>query len=385
MGKILISEEQLTNLSKNLLNEWSYLEKAYDNTVDYLSGNQGLIPGDQSGVKSYLKGDQGWIPDDMQKNSPYLRGEEGILPGDQTQLKKVLSSQWAKLMDNFSNDWTPINDKFLCVPNPELRAAIFTIINNREKIKKAAGIQTDNLFLVILKMAVATIGRETDYGQSSIGDDIGLGIRRLPGGDTALDFLRGAGEYISGKKLDQSLGPAQFTSDTWESYNLHNLVGEYDQVGKMINALKGAFYRIAEDYKLAISRGVGTKPSINPITKTRIDKARTEWNGNNPNKKPQRMFTILGTGNVSLDLAILAHNMGKEKIQKYCKTNNPNYNGPCNSPNGIYEPKKGLKVKVDKNAWVPGYFPNLGSGALTSIGYVEEVAKKAKSLGCIKL
>ena len=71
-------------------------------------------------------------------------------------------------------------------------------------------------------------------------------------------------------------------------------------------------------------------------------------------------------------MAILAHNMGQGKIQKYCKTNNPNYNAPCNSPNGIYEPKRGLKVKVDKNAWVPGYFPNLGSGALTSIGYVEE-------------
>ena len=124
---------------------------------------------------------------------------------------------------------------------------------------------------------------------------------------------------------------------------------------------------------------------MNQIVKTRIDKARTKWNSDNPNKKPQRMFTIIGSGNVSLDLAILAHNMGRGKIKKYCKTNNPNYNAPCDSPNGIYEPKRGLRVKVDKNAWVPGYFPNLGSGALTSIGYVEEVVKRAKGFGCVKL
>ena len=374
MGKILINEEQLNNLSKNLLNEISYFEAAYDNTVDYLSGNQGWVPGNQSGVKSYLK------------------GKQGLIPGDQTQLKKTLSSQWDKFVGNFRDTWEPINDKYLCVQNPELRAAVHTLIQNKEKIKKASGIQSDKLFLTILKMAIGTLGRESDYGQTDTWHDTAvLKLRALPGGDTAWDFVENTLESLDKStgghlgSVRKSLGPAQFTAGTWKKYGLDKLVGEFDQVGKMINALKGAFYRIVKDYKLALSRGIGTKPSVNQITKTRIDNKRTKWNRDNPNEKAKKMFAIDGTGNVSLDLAILAHNMGKEKIQKYCKTNNPNYNGPCNSPNGIYEPKKGLKVKVDKNAWVPGYFPNLGSGALTSMGYVEEVVKKSKILGCIKL
>ena len=378
MGKILISEQQLERLSKNLLNEWG----VWDAITDFAEETY-----------DYATGGQGWIPDALQKGesttAKYLRGESGIIPGDQTAIKAAISSQWDKFMDNFRDDWKPVNDKYLCVSNPELRAAVHTLIQNKNKIKQASGISDDKTFLTILKMALGIIGRETDYGEGinlgTVGDNIGLNIRQLPGGDTAVDFVQGLASWATGKKLDQSLGPAQFTSDTWKQYGLDKLVGEFDQVGKMINSLKGAYYRIAQDYKLALDRGIGTDPSVNQIVKTRIDKARTKWNSDNPNKKPQRMFTIIGSGNVSLDLAILAHNMGRGKIKKYCKTNNPNYNAPCDSPNGIYEPKRGLKVTVNKNAWVPGYFPNLGSGALTSIGYVEEVVKRAKGFGCVKL
>ena len=163
MGKILINEEQLNNLSKNLLNEISYFEAAYDNTVDYLSGNQGWVPGNQSGVKSYLK------------------GKQGLIPGDQTQLKKTLSSQWDKFVGNFRDTWEPINDKYLCVQNPELRAAVHTLIQNKEKIKKASGIQSDKLFLTILKMAIGTLGRESDYGQTDTWHDTAvLKLRALP-------------------------------------------------------------------------------------------------------------------------------------------------------------------------------------------------------------
>tara|TARA_R100000655_G_scaffold44998_1_gene81831 strand:+ start:825 stop:1580 length:756 start_codon:yes stop_codon:yes gene_type:complete len=34
---------------------------------DYLSGNQGYIPGDQSGIKDYLSGNQGYVPDAIQE------------------------------------------------------------------------------------------------------------------------------------------------------------------------------------------------------------------------------------------------------------------------------------------------------------------------------
>ncbi len=229
-------------------------------------------------------------------------------------------------------------------------------------------------------MAIGTLGRESDYGAAdTFSDSAVLKFRTLPGGDTAWDAVEAIIEgpisslrkrYYdgSGFPAKKSLGPAQFTAGAWKQYGLDKLVGEFDQVGKMLIALKGAYYRIAQDYKLALDRGVGTDPSINPIA-----------------VQQGKISSVDGSGNVSLDLAILAHNMGRGKIKKYCKTNNPNYNAPCDSPNGIYEPKKGLRVKVNKNAWVPGYFPNLGSRALTSIGYVEEVVKRAKQLGCVKL
>jgi len=361
MGKILISEQQLERLSKNLLNEGSILstiKSGYNQAVDAVTD---VADGIADGLETVVDG----VVD-------YAKGNQGLLPGDQTGIKATISSQVDKFLDNFRDDWKPVNDKYLCVSDPELRAAVHTLIQNKNKIKQASGISDDKTFLTILKMAIATIGRETDYGQafnlSTVSDSIGLNIRRLPGGDTAVDFVQGVASFIRGKELDQSLGPAQFTSDTWKQYGLHKLVGEFDQVGKMINSLKGAYYRIAQDYKLALGRGIGTEPSINPIA-----------------VRQGKISSVDGTGNISLDLAILAHNMGKGKIKKYCKTNNPNYNAPCDSPNGIYEPKDGLRVKVDKNAWVPGYFPNLGSGALTSIGYVEEVAKRAKGLGCVKL
>ena len=122
MGKILISEQQLERLSKNLLNEWSDIKKAYNETADYLSGNQG------------------WIPDALQSGegvtATWLRGESGVIPGDQTDIKAAISSQWDKFMDNFRDDWEPVNDKYLCVDNPELRAAIHTLIQNKDQFKK---------------------------------------------------------------------------------------------------------------------------------------------------------------------------------------------------------------------------------------------------------
>ena len=56
------------------LNELSYIKKAASETLDYMTGGQGLIPDAlQSGEGTTAK---------------WLRGESGIVPGDQTQLKK---------------------------------------------------------------------------------------------------------------------------------------------------------------------------------------------------------------------------------------------------------------------------------------------------------
>ena len=142
-----------------------------------------------------------------------------------------------------------------------------------------------------------------------------------------------------------------------------------------------SLHRLAKDYNIAIERGIGTNPSINPITKQRKDKERKEWNKNNPNKEPKKPFKIVGSGDVSLDLAILAHNMGSDKIQKYCTTSNPNYAGPCNK--STYTPTKKVgEVKVNQNDWIKSYFPNLSDGH-TAIGYVEDVVKYAKQFNCL--
>ena len=168
-----------------------------------------------------------------------------------------------------------------------------------------------------------------------------------------------------------SLGPAQFTQGAWKKYGLDDKVGDYDNVGKLFESLLGAFYRISTDYKLAIKRGLTDTPSINPIA---VNQGKIK--------------NIDGTGSVSMDLAIIAHNMGQEKIKKYCKTSDAKYNAPCDSPNGLYKPFKDKPpVKVKTGTWVPGYFPNLGfakgEGTLTSIGYLEEVVKRAKLVTCL--
>ena len=252
-----------------------------------------------------------------------------------------------------------------CLPNDEVAAAVTAVLKQKNKIKKIAGITNDKVFFTILKYAVGILGRETDYGLGSIQDKISLVTRNLPGGSWVMDAFEG----LYGQGL--SLGPAQFTPGAWEEYGLDDKVGDYDNVGKLFESLLGAFYRISMDYKLAVKKGLGEIPSINPIA-----------------VKQGKIKSIDGTGNISMDLAIIAHNMGQDKITKYCKTNNPNYNAPCDSPNGLYKPfkdKAALKVKTKE--WVPGYFPNLGfkkgEGTLTSIGYLEEVVERANRVTCL--
>jgi hypothetical protein len=205
------------------------------------------------------------------------------------------------------------------------------------------------------------MGRETDYSLGSIGDTSALTVRNLPLGNWLMDTV----EDIAGQGM--SLGPAQFTKKSWEEYGLDKKVGSFTGVGNVLNALLGTIYRLSTDYNLALERGLGTSPSVNPIA-----------------VKKGKIKNIDGSGDISMDLAIIAHNMGQSKIKKYCKTSSPNYNAPCDSPNGLYKPfKDGEAFEVYTDKWVEGYFPNLKHDQLTSIGYVEEVVERANGLGCI--
>jgi len=288
----------------------------------------------------------------------------------ESQLRKLLSEQVTPTApDDYSGKDpeipeitdTKYKDLRKCLPTIEVATAVQTVLKKLNEIRKTAGISDNTLLLKIIKYAVATMGRETDYSLGSIGDTSALTVRNLPLGNWLMDTV----EDIAGQGM--SLGPAQFTKKSWEEYGLDKKVGSFTGVGNVLNALLGTIYRLSTDYNLALERGLGTSPSVNPIA-----------------VKKGKIKNIDGSGDISMDLAIIAHNMGQSKIKKYCKTSSPNYNAPCDSPNGLYKPfKDGEAFEVYTDKWVEGYFPNLKHDQLTSIGYVEEVVERANGLGCI--
>ena len=254
--------------------------------------------------------------------------------------------------------------KFNCLgDNPSLAMALWIIWENKDKVKKSMGMPNDETLLTIMRYAIGITQRETKMGKTTTDrDDYAELIRGM-----------GMGSLLPKKYSGQSLGVGQFTKNTWYEYGLDKIVGEYNYSfnwGKQILAI---MYRIWKDYKLAISRGLGTMPSVNPITKKRVDAKRKA-------EGKTKMFTIDGSGNVSLDLAILSHNMGTSKIKKYCKTSNDNFAGPCDQKTYTpykdkTDPKYVGTLTVYQDQWIKGYFPYLEHKEKTSIGYVEEVQK----------
>jgi len=334
--RLFVSEQRIADLPDN--DRWEYEKK---NNLDY--DGDGVI------------GD----PNTSKNNNSYK--------------PPILDTSYLNKLKNEVN-------KTSCLPSKEYSTAANTIISKKDNIKKSLGIKDDTTFYKLLRYAIAVMGRETDYGNtSSIGDTIGTTYRENKWLKYANPILWVV-DYIP--QIDtQSLGDAQFTKATWDGYGLNDIVGDYNKSLGVSEQMLGSLHRLSKDYNLALERGIGTNPSINSITKQRVDKERKEYNKKNPNK-PKSMFKINGSGDVSLDLAILAHNMGSGKIQRYCTTSNPNYAGPCNK--ATYTPTKEVgEVKVNQNDWIEGYFPNLKGGSHTAIGYVEEVVKNANTLNCL--
>jgi hypothetical protein len=266
--------------------------------------------------------------------------------------------------------------KFGCLglsDNTQLAMALWIIWENRDRVKKSLGMANDETVLTIMRYAIGITERETKMGKYTTDRD-----------DYA-ELMRGMGLGKIGELagLDrQSLGVGQFTKTAWYKYGLDKIAGEYNYSFNWGKQILGIMYRLWQDYKLAISRGCGTMESVNPITKERVDAKRKK-------EGKTKMFSIDGSGNVSLDLAILAHNMGQEKIQKYCRTSDKNFAGPCNQK--TYTPYKDKSnpnyvgtLTVYQDQWIRGYFPNFSHGDKTSIGYVEEVQKAyVNKTGCL--
>lgn len=260
---------------------------------------------------------------------------------------------------------------YQCLPKNLQPFANYVKSRKKELMSK---LQVDEKTLLIMaKAAMGVIGREstfdtgTDFKDEAVEFLTSVGLGFIPqGAQTAYNSAR----KLAGKETQQmSLGPAQFTKDTWNAYGLDKKIGPYDESFNIINQGLGTLHRINDDYKLALKTGTGTGPSVNPIA-----------------VKQGKIKSLNGTGNNALDLAIVSHNMSG-LINKWCETSDPNYAGPCNQT--VYQPfkttKPELKLNVYTNKQILNYFPNKGSAGLTSIGYLEEVANYINKFNCYSI
>lgn len=259
---------------------------------------------------------------------------------------------------------------FDCLP-AGVQAFANYVVKNSEKLTKDLGVDKNTL-LVMAKAAMGIIGRETSFGEGTdFKDDAveyltNLGLGFIPQGlQTGYNTIKG---LAGGSKQQMSLGAAQFTRDTWNTYGLDKKIGPYDQNFSALKQGLGTIYRINSDYQKALQTGNGQGPSVNPIA-----------------VRQGKIKSINGTGNNALDLAIVSHNM-PGLIKKWCQTNDPNYAGPCDQQIFLPFPesKKDFKLTVYQDKPIVNYFPNKGSGKLTSIGYLEEVAKYINKFECLR-
>jgi hypothetical protein len=308
------------------------------------------------------------------KNSQTKNNIKSIGVLDQT-TQNALSSAYAK--DNTRIDKTNKSIKsinfisYKCLDG-NLNPFANYVKNNKQKLMRDLNVDEKTL-LIMTKAAMGIIGRESsfDKGTSFKDDSIefltdwGLGF--IPqGAQTAYNSVK----KLAGEEPKQmSLGPAQFTKDTWNAHGLDKKIGPYDKSFNILNQGIGTLHRINDDYKVALKTGTGTGPSVNPIA-----------------LKQGKITSINGTGNNALDLAIVSHNM-PDLINKWCETSDPNYAGPCNQT--VYQPfkktKPELKVNVYTNKQILNYFPNKGSAGLSSIGYLEKVTKYINKFNCYSI
>lgn len=299
-------------------------------------------------------------------------------------VKKVLEEQSVIGAPNYGTTQlhpTKETTFYGCVPG-NLSLFVDYVMTNKKLLMKKLNLDSKNLIL-LTKVSLGIIGRESKFGNYT------------EGWDTFSETLRGIGlgslvDWGLKRKYgnrQQSLGLGQFTKDTWKTYGLDKSIGDYNSSFNVINQGLGVLYTLSNRYKKALSNGLKTEPSTNPIL-----------------LKYDVIDKINGTGNHALDMAILGHNMGEAAtLYPYCKTNHPLYAGPCNKSKvnpyktkEAFNPKSKLLMKVtdpnlkkfpgeltvNQSEVIPNYFPNLGGPGHSGFGYVEEVVKYIKSFNC---
>jgi hypothetical protein len=271
---------------------------------------------------------------------------------------------------------------YSCVPE-NLKLFVDYVITNQSTLMKELNVDFPTLTL-LTKASIGIIGRESKFGQFIESSDVFSERLRSAGLGSIIDWGM---KKIYGPERTQSLGIGQFTPSAWKKYGLDKSIGDYDKSFNEISQGLGVLYSLTTRYKKALSNGLKTNPSVNPIL-----------------SKYGIVKNINGTGNHALDMAILGHNMPEQStIYPYCKTNHELYMAPCfktkHSPytnpssfdpnNTLLQKVKDPKLKqfpgeliVKKNEVVDGFFPNLRGPKHTGIGYVEEVNGYMNSLNC---
>jgi hypothetical protein len=307
-------------------------------------------------------------------------------------VKKVLSEQVVPGLGSYNptprvpkpSEKKPIKT-FSCVPS-NLSVFVSYVINNSQMLMKNMNIDYKTLIL-LTKVSIGIIGRETKFGEVQTKGDVASEMLRGAGAGSLVDWGMKVYRELGGTTKSQSLGFGQFRPEAWKEYGLDKLVGDYNQSFDVISQGLAVLYSLSSRYKTALNNKLSTSPSVNPIL------SQYGVIGN-----------INGTGNHALDMAILSHNMPKDKtIFPYCKTNHPLYAAPCSktvyspfekkesfNPNTpLLQKVKDPKLKqfpgqltVNRTEVIPNFFPNLKGAKHSAIGYVEEVANYMKSYNC---
>lgn len=295
--------------------------------------------------------------DPSQAPSDYL-GPKGYLGAKQTRDAQKRS---------FQISYDESVKKFKCIPGNVL-VFVSGVINKKEELKQQLGVD-DATLLFLLKAAIATMGRESDYGEISDYTDQASEFLHTWNMGWLSDFGQDVYNFTLRRDDRQSLGAGQFTEKTWNEYGLDKKIGPFGKNFGISKQGLAIMYRLIDDYRTAIKNGAGTGPSENQIA-----------------VRQGKIKGIAGTGNNAWDLAIVAHNQGPWLLTSFCKTSNPDYNAPCSRTTWEVPTPKGKEVlTVKKNEKVPNYFPNAGSKQVPAIGYIEEVTSRMRTYSCLTL
>jgi hypothetical protein len=298
-------------------------------------------------------------------------------------IKKVISEQVPKSSASKTNQQVAsstlkLPKTFQCM-NEELSAAAQFAIS-----------QGASPFFV--KFGLGILARESDFGEVMGKYGIKAGPEYVmnkmseivPGFKSLLQF--GAKIVFDKDNWVPSMGIAQMTPDIAKKYNVNledlmSLSGSLLAVSKHLTDLyqeTSKFYDANQPSTIIIDGKLSNNPS--------------------------------SSGNAALDSAIMAYNLGSSRFRKqYCKTNNPQFMAPCNSPNGVYLPypkdNPNMKLTVDKNSVIKNYTPTLRTDTtkltqktlnkyfrdtpqntqyISNLGYLKEVVGVAKTFGCIR-